>query len=412
VSPIVRAAGALAAGLIVGAAVTIAIQGRVAEPLAAPTHAAPGEGAEPPAVPAPARPTTVLAWIPSGIPAGFGDRVLGLPDVERVTVVAEDNVWMLGSASAEGDVVDRPPAPYMIPIDAAAVDPKTFGDFLPSSDRGAIAALRRGEGILGISSAELRGLGPGAVMRFEGGAAITIGAVLPDELVGAAELMVSRDTGARIGVTHDRYLLLGPSGPHRPNSKRIGRSLRNLLPPGGGATQRVVVRSPGETPYFRQGDAVLPPVLIKALFGEFAARPDPARPGYLKIDPAWVREHIETATVPVLGSVTCNRGLIPQLRGAMTALERKGLASTVHAYNGCYAPKFVNRNPTNLISHHAWGIAFDCNADVNPYGATPHQDPRLVRVLERWGFIWGGGFAVPDGNHFEYRRAPLASSAA
>jgi hypothetical protein len=26
--------------------------------------------------------------------------------------------------------------------------------------------------------------------------------------------------------------------------------------------------------------------------------------------------------------------------------------------------------------------------------------------MERFGFIWGGSFIVPDGNHFEYRRAP------
>jgi hypothetical protein len=27
-------------------------------------------------------------------------------------------------------------------------------------------------------------------------------------------------------------------------------------------------------------------------------------------------------------------------------------------------------------------------------------------VFERWGFVWGGTFIVPDGMHFEYRREP------
>jgi hypothetical protein len=26
--------------------------------------------------------------------------------------------------------------------------------------------------------------------------------------------------------------------------------------------------------------------------------------------------------------------------------------------------------------------------------------------MARFGFIWGGTFIVPDGNHFEYRRPP------
>jgi hypothetical protein len=42
----------------------------------------------------------------------------------------------------------------------------------------------------------------------------------------------------------------------------------------------------------------------------------------------------------------------------------------------------------------------------NLFGQTPHQDPRLVDVFERWGFVWGGTFIEPDGMHFEYRREP------
>ena len=166
------------------------------------------------------------------------------------------------------------------------------------------------------------------------------------------------------------------------------------------------MRAPGETPFFRSGDAVLPPVMIKALFGEFAARPSPGNRGYLDVDPAWVRTHIVTVRVPLLGEVTCNRALVPQLRDAMSALERRKLGSLIDSYAGCYAPKFVNRDPTAMLSHHAWGIAFDCNFAGNAYGEPPHQDPRLVRTMARFGFIWGGTFIVPDGNHFEYRRAP------
>ena len=46
--------------------------------------------------------------------------------------------------------------------------------------------------------------------------------------------------------------------------------------------------------------------------------------------------------------------------------------------------------------------AVDINVDVNPLGARPHQDPRLVAIMEKHGFVWGGRWLRPDGAHFEY----------
>jgi D-alanyl-D-alanine carboxypeptidase len=399
--PTARVFGALLAGLVAGSMATIAIQGRAVEPERPGT----GGAADPMVSGAPERPDTFLAWTPNGLPPDFATRVGALPDIARVTAVAEDNTWLVRSTTDTGEMADDPPAPFMIPIDAAAVDTRTFADFLPPPDRDVTIALARGEGVLGTTSAELRGLGPGATLTFETGATVRIAAVLPDELVGAAELMVSRHTGRRIGVDTDRYILLQPSTARLPTSARLTRRLRPLLPSTIDPVDRKVqVRAPGETPYFRQGDAVLPPVMLKSLFGEFAARPVPGDPGYLQVDPRWVDDHIVTATLPVLGRVTCNRALIPQLRGAMKELRRRGLSSSIDTYNGCYVPRFVNRIPTASISHHTWGAAFDCNAATNPFGSPPRQDARLVTILRRWGFTWGGDFIVPDGNHFEYRR--------
>jgi hypothetical protein len=42
----------------------------------------------------------------------------------------------------------------------------------------------------------------------------------------------------------------------------------------------------------------------------------------------------------------------------------------------------------------------------NPYGGPADQDPRMVEVFERWGFIWGGTFIRTDGMHFEWHRPP------
>src|SRR4029079_17466737 len=95
--------------------------------------------------------------------------------------------------------------------------------------------------------------------------------------------------------------------------------------------------------------------------------------------------------------------MIPALRRAMAELERRGLAHLVDPgdYAGCYAPRRIPTSRT--LSLHAWGLAVDLNASRNPQGSPPHQDLRLVHVMERHGFSWGGRWpTVPDGMHFEF----------
>jgi hypothetical protein len=317
----------------------------------------------------------------------------------RVVVVASDNTWLTRSFDAEGAVVDDPPDSFAIPLEVAAVDPYRYAPFLPPGDRSLVVALAHGQGVLGEMSAKLRGLGAGATMRF-GDVEIEIAAVLPDELVGAHELLVSRETGLRIGVTHDRYALLVPRG--EPDARELTRLIRGAFPPG----TLVRVRAPGDTPYFRHGDAVLPPVEVKRLFGEFTAKPSPGQPGFLTVDDAWADANIDTRRVPVLGTVTCNVALFPQLEGAMRELQDRGLERTIRTYSGCYSARHINRIPTAGLSHHSWGIAIDVNVRWNAFGTEPDQDPRLVTVMERWGFTWGGDWVLPDGMHFEYRRPP------
>jgi hypothetical protein len=395
-------AGAIS-GVVLGAVLTLGIQART---LPAPQEA---RIRTPLPLTRPSAPETFLAWVPRGIPDGFAERVERLPIVGRMTVVAEDNVWLARSWSAAGELVDHPARPYRIPLDAAAVDTASFAPFLPPADRSTLAAVENGEGILGSTSASVRGLGPGAILDFARGERVRIAAVLPDELVGAAELLVSEETGRRIGVRRDRYLLVQPADGRRMTSRSLKRAIQPLLPEGLGVFGRVQVRAPGETPYFRAGDAVLPPVLLKALFGEFGARTLRGQPGYIEVDPAWRRTHLLTTRVPLLGQMTCHRGIVPQLRGAMTELRSAGLGHLLRSFNGCFVPRFISRDPTAMLSHHTWGVAIDMNLVGNYYGDRPHQDRRLVTTLERWGFLWGGDFVVPDGNHFEYHRSPAAS---
>jgi hypothetical protein len=401
----VAVAAAALVGIVVGGAATLAVQGAAGTVPPEPAEA----GGLPAIATTPATPSTFLVWVPRGLPAGFADRVASLPKVQAMAVVAEDDAWLRRSWSATGVVVDRPPAGYAIPIDTAAVDPQTFADFVPPADRASVAALGTGDAILGSTSATLRGLGVGSTLDV-GGRSLRITAVLPDQDVGAAELVVSRSTGARLGVTQDRYLVVQPAPGRRITAAAFRHRVAPFLPPDLGIDRAVQVRAPGDTPYFRAGDAVLPPVLVKSLFGEFAARPG-AQTGTLQVDPAWIRSNIESTSVPVLGRVTCNRGIVPQLRSAMQHVRAAGLGHAVTSYHGCFVPRYIGWSDANMLSYHSWGIAFDVNLGSNLRGESPHQDPRLVRTLARWGFAWGGTWIVPDGSHFEFHRTvPLGAS--
>jgi hypothetical protein len=391
---------ALGLGLAGGGTIGFLAQGQPRTVVTSPSPKATATASgtpQPNPTPSPVTADTLLAWTPGGLPDGFGASVDRLPGVDHVVSVLSGTAWLTRSLSAEGDVVDQPPQGLAIPLEVAGADLSSYGVFLSPADRAVLPALSRGEAVLGATSAKLRGIGVGGMLIF-GHVKLRVAGVLPDTAVGAHEVFVSRDTAARLGVSKDRYLLIDP----RPKASRakLSARIRGLLPPGG----LVQIRGPGETPFFRQGDAVLPPVQLKVLFGEFAATP--VAGGYLTIDPAWVATHIVVADVPVLGHVRCNRALIPQLRGALAEIEREGLARLLNPadYAGCYSPRFLNRNPEAGISHHAWGVALDTNVSANPFGETPHQDPRIVAIFGRWGFTWGGSWLKPDGMHFEFQK--------
>ncbi len=394
-----RVVSALSAGIlgfVAAAAVSLAAQG------------GPSDHARPPAAPSERplavaiSPRTVLVWTPLRMPVGFAAAARRLPVVSHLVQVRSGVAWMTLSTSADGSVVDRARAGYAIPLETAAASPSEYRYFLPPGDQQAIVALSRGEAILGSSSAELRRLGPGSTLRL-GAVSLRVGAVLPDELVGANEMLVSTRTGARLGISRPRYVLIDPV----PGTETapLDRALHRLLPAG----MPMQLRTPGSTPYFRQGDAVLPQVKLKQMFGEFAAR----RVGRasLQIDPAWVAAHIVTRKVPLLGRITCNRGIMPPLVGALQEVKTEGLGHLIDPRDSgpCYMPGFLNGDPALNVSHASWGITIDINTSQNPYGGKPRMDPRVVKAFADWGFTWGGRWMVPFGAQFEYVGSPPGS---
>jgi hypothetical protein len=338
----------------------------------------------------PAQP--MLVWTSRRLDARLPARVTAMPGVRATVAVSGGTVWLTASADGSGRRVDRPPAGYAIPIEVAAADPGTYARLVPGA--GGLATLRPGEVVLGTTSARLRHLGAGSALVF-GRNTLHVAAVVADSAVGYAEVFATPGDAVRLGVATYRYLLadVEPASAHD-----VERRIVSLWP-----SPAIRVRLPGTARWLRAADAVLPPVLEKESFGEFAAT-KPARDGSIAVDPRWRAAHVASAAVPVLGTVTCNAALLGPLAAALRELVSRGLAHLVDPadYGGCYAARVVRQDDGGSLSHHAWGGAIDLNARRNPYGGRPRQDARLVAVFARHGFVWGGDWLVPDGMHFDY----------
>ena len=344
-------------------------------------------------------PPTYLAWVPGGFDdPTFREEMEAVAAFDEVAVVAGDTLWLQRTEDGDGRVVDEPPAPYAFPIDAFAVAPNDYAPFVGRSVRLQIRqALQAGEAVLGQHSARLRRLEPGGRLIFRTGT-VRVGAIVPDEAVGWSEVMLNRRVGRRLGIVHERYLLALTD--HDLPRERFARLVSPFI-----GDDPLRIDPPGSTPYVRVASGVKPPILVKEVFGEFAAIQQ-ADPAYLTIDPSWVERNIVTTTVPLLGTVTCHRLLIPMVRGALREVIRAGLASEIKVYSGCWAARTVARTSTAPPSTHAYGASIDINAPYSPYGAPPNMNAEVVRIFERWGFNWGGDFLIPDGHHFEFWEIP------
>ncbi len=341
-------------------------------------------------------PAVLLAWSRSGagrgLDPGLEPAAAALPGVGATSLVRAGGLDLVGSRDMEGRRVDALAPGWAIPLDAAAVDPARHAEFVPIADRAAVAGLRPGNAVLGRTSADLRRLAVGGVIELTGGRSVVVSAIVEDASIGGAELAVDIPTGERLGLTTPRYLLVA----YRGDRPALEDHLRAALRPG----TVVRFRGPGETPYLRHADAVLPQAQIKARFGEFSYRAGAG--GGFEQDPGWQAENIVTRQVPILGTVRCHREIVDAVAGAMTEIEEAGLAGLVEqaGYDGCFNPRYVAGSDS--VSRHAWGVAFDMGFSSNPTGLDSVQDPRLVEIFRRWGFTSGDSWLVPDAGHFEF----------
>jgi hypothetical protein len=404
-SALLRGVAAFAVVLTVGS-VAVFAAGRLdrSETSASPSPTAAATSAPP--TPGTQTPEAWLAWVPGGLPDRFGSEITSIPVIDDTTTATADVAWLTSSINSRGNLVDMPSDPYVIPIDTTGVE-AGFASFLQPPERRLVADLEPDQGVLSESEAKFRRLDVGSTMTFSTGKEVSIVGTLPDVLMGGYELLVGRNTGQRIGVTHERYVLFHVKPYSHITSEQLAKRLVPYLPINV-PYPNVEVRAPGETTYLRANDRAAPPIVLKQRFGEFDAYPDPGSAKKIVIDQTWINGHIASEPLPVLGTVQCNDAALDLLRRAMTQLKKAGRADDVNGVGACYDEVLDPTDPDGPFTASPFGAAIQLNPGTNPPGTPPTQPPALVSAMARWGFGWGGRDAYAQGALFRYRARSIA----
>ena len=341
------------------------------------------------------RETVLTAFTRSALHTEFRAGVTELPGVLAIADIGRTRLYMVRSLDEKGEVVDQAPREFAYLLDTLVFDPATYPAFAgPGAE--VLGLLGKGEVVLGATSAKLRGLGPGGKLVMADGTSRVVRAIVDDALIQnreVAEAVPGLATGA--GPARG-YLLVRYLGP----LEFVEGLFQALLP----EETPVRLRSTEATEFLPSPAAILPQAQMKLALGEFAYRPTQGR--YIERDPVWVQENLINAVIPLLGRVRCHTVLVPALQGAMQEVINSGLAFLIsrEAFQGCDNPRLIAEG--RGFSRHAWGAAVDINYSDDSTIRANGADPRLVAIMERWGFTSGHLWNNPDPGHFEYVGPP------
>jgi len=155
-------------------------------------------------------------------------------------------------------------------------------------------------------------------------------------------------------------------------------------------------------------------------FGTFEFMPDPkpGNPENIRILPDWESNNVERFSLPELdgvrgaprsNSLFFHKKAGKQLQALWAEWREAGLLGRVLVFDGAFNARFI-RGSRSVLSNHAFGTAFDVNAEFNPLGHVPAARGErgcvfdLVPIAHKHGFFWGGHFSRQDGMHFEIAR--------
>jgi hypothetical protein len=348
--------------------------------VADPAHAVPAPGPRT----GPLVPADLLVLSQETIPADVVKRVEQTPGVTGVVQVS------MGNPSVEDRL-----------LKVVAVDPAVYRNFTPvtSADNQALWDRVAG-GEVAVDSGLRRSLAPDARGYLKLGAdadapEVHVGAWAP-QIPGTVDAVVNEKWGKTLGMKPGNALLVTTT---MTAPDRVVAPLQQVLGSGTSVQRLDVAAKLGFDP---QAVQVPNPVgAVAQAVGGYTYR---VVGGRVIPSAEWVRTHIVTETVPILGRVTCNRALMPQLKAALDDVLQQGLADRIHPgeYAGCYYPRFIAG--TSSLSNHAFGLALDLNVPGNQRGTVGQMDRGVVAIFERWGFTWGGRWHYTDPMHFEMNR--------
>lgn len=358
-----------------------------------------GRATDPGAVPA--RPDLTPSRAPA-LPTTIEDFSGEISSADLLVVAPEeltdDEIALI--RGAEGVTDSEQIAVSQVPVDGraltvAAVDPVTFRRFAPvESARIDELWQRVAEGQTAVAGGLRKALGDPKKLQLgmnAGSPRVQVAAWAPQ--APRIEAVVSGDEAVSLGMTPGNAMVLS-TGENAPKPVREALTKR-LADAGSEAT--VELLGPDLDTTAPQTAVVAG--TVASTVGTYRYRVDAS--GRVTPDPAWVREHIVTADVPILGSVTCNKQMIPQLRAALQEIQQRGLADEIHTgeYGGCYNARFIAGSQT--LSNHAFGLAVDLNVPGNLRGSVGEIDRAVVAIFKSWGFGWGGDWNWTDPMHFE-----------
>lgn len=288
-------------------------------------------------------------------------------------------------------------------LDVGEVQPLHFRNVAPAPTRDAEfvwTSLILGQAVPSFAAAEKLGLSGSGELEIAGTPGFQVGAIADNGVPNFVDVLVQAGAERQLQLGEPTALVIGADpGASVPDLKR---ALKRFLP--GARLQQLIDGTEVPSPDVGSDDVVAAQPQGIASGGVIGTmRFEILKNGFIRPDPAWVEANIVSATVPILGTVTCHRLIVSPLAGALDEIEREGLASLIEPehYGGCYVPRFVARDATKPLSNHAFGLAIDLNTTTNQLGTAGHMDPRIIEIFRKWGFNWGGYWDTPDPMHFE-----------